>query len=148
VSVVVSPRLRRLVVQRAHGVCEYCLIHQEDAYFPFHVDHIISRKQRGPTTEANLALACLRCNVAKGTDIGAIAGRPPRLVRLFHPREDAWGGHFRLTSARIVPLTDIAEATNQLLGLNASDRLILRRALIKAGRYPSAEALAYITGDS
>jgi hypothetical protein len=148
VSVVVSPRLRRLVVQRAHGVCEYCLIHQEDAYFSFHVDHIISRKQRGPTTEANLALACLRCNVAKGTDIGAIAGRPPRLVRLFHPREDAWGGHFRLTSARIVPLTDIAEATTQLLGLNASDRLILRRALIKAGRYPSAEALAYMTGDS
>ena len=147
-SVVVSPRLRRLVVQRAHGVCEYCLIHQEDAYFSFHVDHIISRKQRGPTTEANLALACLRCNVAKGTDIGAIAGRPPRLVRLFHPREDAWGGHFRLTSARIVPLTDIAEATTQLLGLNASDRLILRRALIKAGRYPSAEALAYMTGDS
>lgn len=145
---VVSPRLRRLVTQRAHGVCEYCLIHQEDAYFSFHVDHIISRKQRGPTTDANLALACLRCNVAKGTDIGAIAGRPPRLVRLFHPREDAWVGHFRLTSARIVPLTDIAEATIQLLGLNASDRLILRRALIKAGRYPSAEALAYLRGDS
>ena len=143
-SVAVSARLRRLVVQRAHGVCEYCLIHQSDTYFSFHVDHIISRKQRGPTTEANLALACLRCNVAKGTDIGAFAGRPPRLVRLFHPREDSWIKHFRLTSARIVPLTDTAEATIQLSGLNASDRLILRRALVKASRYPSAEALAYL----
>lgn len=143
-SAAVSPRLRRLVVQRAHGACEYCLIHQEDAYLSFHVDHIISRKQRGPTTEANLALACLRCNVAKGTDIGAIAGRPPHLVRLFHPREDAWIEHFRLASARIIPLTNIAEATIRLLGLNASDRLILRRALVKASRYPSPQALAYL----
>lgn len=63
----VSARLRRLVAQRAQGLCEYCLIHQVDAHFTFQVDHVVSRKQRGPTTAANLALACLRCNVAKGT---------------------------------------------------------------------------------
>lgn len=140
----VSVRLRRLVIQRANGLCEYCLIHQEDAHFSFHVDHIISRKQRGPTNEANLALACLRCNVAKGTDPGAFIGRPRRLVRLFHPRQDRWEDHFRLSSARIVPLTEVAEATVQLLNLNAGDRLLLRRTLIKAGRYPSLEALAHL----
>lgn len=138
----VSAKLRRLVVCRAQGLCEYCLIHQDDAHFTFQVDHVVSRKQRGPTTAANLALACLRCNVAKGTDPGAMIGRPRRLVRLFHPRQDRWSDHFRLSTARIVPLTEIGKATVQLLALNAGDRLTLRRALIKVGRYPSAEALA------
>ena len=141
----IPTRLRRLVLTRATGLCEYCLIHQEDAHFSFHVDHIISRKQHGPTTAGNLALACLRCNVAKGTDPGAFIGRPRRLVRLYHPRQDRWAEHFRIASARIVPLTEVGEATVQLLDLNASDRLLLRRVLIKAGRYPSIEALAYIS---
>jgi hypothetical protein len=144
VSELVSARLRRLVIQRANHLCEYCLIHQEDAHFSFHVDHIISRKQRGPTTSANLALACLRCNVAKGTDPGAMIGRPRRLVRLFHPRMERWSEHFRFAAARIIPLTEVGEATVQLLNLNAGDRLLLRRTLIKCGRYPSLEALAYL----
>lgn len=140
----VSVRLRRLVIQRAHEICEYCLIHQEDACFSFHIDHIVSRKQRGPTSSSNLALSCLRCNVAKGTDPGAYIGRPPRLVRLYHPRHDRWDENFRLAAARIVPVSDVGEATIRLLDLNAPDRILLRRTLIKAGRYPSIEALAYL----
>lgn len=140
----ISAALRRLVTGRARGLCEYCLIHQDDAHFSFHVDHIISRKHRGPSSEGNLALSCLRCNVAKGTDVGALAGRDRSFVRLFHPREDSWPEHFRLASARIVPLTQIGAATAQLLALNASDRLLLRRALVAASRYPSAEARAYL----
>jgi hypothetical protein len=146
VSESVSARLRRLVFQRAQGVCEYCLIHQTDAAFSFQVDHIISRKQRGPTKAANLALACLRCNVAKGTDPGAFVGRPPRLVSLYHPRLHCWSDHFRLNGARIMPLTDHGAATVQLLDLNSADRLLLRRTLIKVGRYPSLEALAITRG--
>ena len=72
----VTARLRRLVFDRVSGLCEYCLIHRSDAHFSFQVDHIISRKQGGPTKAANLALACLRCNVAKGTDPAAYIGRP------------------------------------------------------------------------
>lgn len=136
--------LRRLVIERASSLCEYCLLHQEDAQFRFHVDHIISRKHRGATTAANLALACLRCNVAKGTDVGAFTRRPRRLVRFYHPRQDWWIDHFRLNGVRILPLTDIGEATVQLLDLNGIDRLLLRRALAKAGRYPSLEALTYL----
>ncbi len=143
-SKAVSAPLRRLVVQRANSLCEYCLIHQVDAYLPFQVDHIISRKQRGPTLSSNLALACLRCNVAKGTDPGAFIGQPRRLVRLYHPREDHWRAHFRIEVARILPLTDVGEASVQLLNLNAGDRLLLRRTLIKAGRYPSVEAIAHL----
>ena len=140
----VSARLRRLVIQRAHGICEYCLIHQSDACFSFHVDHIVSRKQRGPTNSANLALACLRCNVAKGTDVGALIGRPPRLVRLYHPRKDRWDQHFRLAAARIIPLSEEGEATIRLLDLNAADRMLLRKTLINARRYLSDEAIAYL----
>jgi len=142
----VSMRLRRLVTHRAHGICEYCLIHQTDACFSFHIDHIVSRKQRGPTLAENLALSCLRCNVAKGTDPGTFIGHPPRLVRLYHPRLDHWVHHFQLAGARIVPLSDVGDATVRLLQLNAADRLLLRKILIKAARYPSIEAMAYLRG--
>lgn len=136
----VPARLRRTVIERAMGVCEYCLIHQSDAAFAFQMDHIVSRKHHGPTVASNLALACLRCNVAKGTDAGALVGRPSRLVRHYHPRRDTWGEHFRLKAARIEPLTAEGAATVRLLDLNGADRLLLRRALIKAGRYPCTEA--------
>jgi hypothetical protein len=122
----------------------FCLIHQSDAWFSFHIDHIISRKHRGPTNPGNLALACLRCNVAKGTDVGTLIARPPRLVRLYHPRKDRWNQHFRLAAARILPLSEEGEATIRLLDLNAADRLLLRKTLIKAGRYPSFEAQDYL----
>ena len=80
----------------------------------------------------------------KGTDVGAFISRPRRLVRFYHPRQDRWSEHFRLSGVRIVPLTDIGEATVQLLDLNGSDRLLLRRALAKAGRYLSLEAMEYL----
>ncbi len=140
----IPARLRRLVFERATGLCEYCLIHQSDAHFTFPVDHIISRKHRGPSTAVNLALSCLRCNVAKGTDLGALVSRLRLLVRIYHPRQDRWSDHFRLNGARIVPLTNIGEATVQLLDLNSAGRLLLRRTLAKAGRYPSLEALTYL----
>ena len=140
----ISAAMRRLVFKKANGLCEYCLIYQDDAHFTFQVDHVISRKHKGLTSAANLALSCLRCNVAKGTDVGAFVGRPRQITRLYHPREDTWTDHFRLAGARIVALSKIGDATVQLLELNAADRLLLRRALLKGGRYPTVEALAYL----
>jgi hypothetical protein len=61
-----------------------------------------------------------------------------------HPRQDRWDQHFRLAAARIVPLSDEGESTVRLLDLNATDHLLLRKTLIKAARYPSIEALAYL----
>jgi 5-methylcytosine-specific restriction endonuclease McrA len=58
----ISEAFRRLVVARAEGLCEYCLIHEEDTYFGCEVDHIISRKHGGPTEPDNLAFACSFCN--------------------------------------------------------------------------------------
>ena len=50
----VSAELRRLVAQRAEGLCEYCLIHESDTFFGCQVDHIISEKHGGQTAPENL----------------------------------------------------------------------------------------------
>lgn len=59
-------KLRRLVIQRAAGRCEYCGLSQQGQEATFHVDHIIPRSQEGTTTEDNLALACISCSLRKG----------------------------------------------------------------------------------
>jgi 5-methylcytosine-specific restriction endonuclease McrA len=54
--------LREFIKQRANHCCEYCRLPQEYDVLPFQVDHIISRKHRGSSDQANLALACYNCN--------------------------------------------------------------------------------------
>jgi hypothetical protein len=83
-----SPDLRRLVAQRADGLCEYCLISESDRPSGCQVDHIISLKHGGETTAENLAYACLYCNLNKGTDLGSIIWRIGELERFFNPRRD------------------------------------------------------------
>ena len=138
----VSERLRRQVAERAYHVCEYCLIHGDDTFWGCQVDHIISRKHSGPTAPDNLAWACAYCNNAKGSDLGTLVGNPPRLVRLFHPRTDRWGGCFQLNRVRIDPANAIGEATVKLLHLNEAARLRERETLAETGHYPRIEALA------
>lgn len=64
----VSAALRRLVAVRADALCEYCLMHEDDAVFGCEFDHIISEKHGGATDAENLAYACAFCNRAKGSD--------------------------------------------------------------------------------
>ena len=61
---------REIVIDKANGICEYCLIAEADGYFRFQIDHVISLKHGGPSTIENLALACIFCNSYKGSDIG------------------------------------------------------------------------------
>lgn len=135
-------QLRRLVAERAYHVCEYCLIHEDDTFWGCQVDHIISRRHEGPSTAENLAFACFWCNNRKGTDVAALVGQPPRPVRLFHPREDRWFGHFALDQVRIEPHSEVGEATVKHLSLNESARLKERLTLADTGRYPTIEAMA------
>ena len=76
----ISSALRRRVSDRASGLCEYCLLHHRDAWFGHQMDHIISRKHGGGTTFANLALACMDCNLAKGSDLGSLTSRGGKLI--------------------------------------------------------------------
>ncbi len=52
--------LRRLVAERGHHRCKYCRLSTIDSFFAFHIDHIISWKHGGATTEDNLAYASLK----------------------------------------------------------------------------------------
>jgi len=134
--------LRKRVADRAYHVCEYCLIHEDDVFWGFETDHIISRKHDGPTTFDNLAWACASCNRNKGTNIATLLGGPPRLVRLFHPRRDLWSEHFILQKVEIESLSEVGMAASKVLKLNEDIRLKERRSLAQSGRYPTVEALA------
>ncbi|AFZ20780.1 HNH endonuclease [Allocoleopsis franciscana] len=136
----ISEQLRHLVAERADRICEYCLIAEADRSSSYQVDHIISVKHGGVTTEDNLAYACIFCNLQKGTDLGSIVWRTGELVRFFNPRRDFWGEHFRLDEAVIQPLTDIGEVTTRILEFNNEDRILDRQTLIEVGRYPSPAA--------
>lgn len=106
-------------------------------------------KHGGLTHEENLAYACLTCNRNKGSDISSIVPGTDERVRFFNPRTDRWPDYFRLAldGVTIVPLSAIGEATVRILGLNNSERLLEREALIQAGRYPTPPARKRIQGD-
>jgi hypothetical protein len=144
----ISADLRRLAMERADNLCEYCLIHENDTFFGCEVDHIISEKHSGPTHADNLAYACFSCNRAKGSDIGSIIWRTGDLVRFFNPRTDLWAKHFALSVITIMPLTDIGEVTSSILDFNNNDRLLERETMQNAGRYPSPAALKRISETS
>ncbi len=140
----INAELRRLVINRADSLCEYCFIPDEDG-LSFQIDHIISLKHGGSTTEDNLAYSCVFCNLNKGTDLGSIVWQTGELVRFFNPRRDFWGEHFRLDGNAIQSLTDIGEVTVRILDFNHDERILERQELIEIGRYPSAPALRRMT---
>lgn len=80
--------LRRFVEEQSNGICEYCLIDENDTILGCQVDHIISEKHGGPTTAENLAYACTFCNRFKGTDVGSIDWENNEFSRFFNPRID------------------------------------------------------------
>jgi len=141
----ISPETRLIVARRANHVCEYCLIAEQDAYFRFQVEHIISGKHGGSSEIDNLALSCVFCNRFKGSDIASVVLGQDQLVRLYHPRNDRWRNHFRLDGVIIEPLSQIAEATIRILQMNHDDQILERLTLKRRGRYPSEAARLLIT---
>ena len=131
----VPAALRRLVVERAGNRCEYCLFPQAASLFALEIEHIIAEKHRGETIAENLALACPHCNRLKGSDLGSIDAENNRLTPLFHPRQQQWTEHFRLSGAEISPLTAEGRVTVFLLQFNHPDRLAERQILIASGQF-------------
>jgi len=132
----IPTHLRRLVINRAGGRCEYCLIHQDDRPETHPIDHVIALKHGGQTAEENLALACVICNGNKGSDLATVDPLSGEIVLLFNPRAQDWDDHFELSGAQITGRTAIGRATVALLRLNDDERLSYRQSLIDAGRYP------------
>jgi hypothetical protein len=132
----VSNELRRLIVERAGGCCEYCLLSREDTGSKFHVEHIIATSHEGKTVAENLCLSCAKCNLFKGVNIAAADPETGEPTFMFHPRRQQWSDHFHLDGALIVPLTPEGRVTVFLLRLNDPVRVEQRILLIEAGRYP------------
>lgn len=132
----VNPALRRLVIERAAGCCEYCRLPKEDNTFPFAIDHIISTKHGGETAENKLVLSCAARNSYKGSDIALIDWATGQAIFLFHPRTQLWNDHFSLNETLIIPAAAEARVTIRLLRLNSAERLALRRILHAPGTYP------------
>ena len=132
----ISLELREVIRQRARGRCEYCQLHDDDAGLRHQPDHIVAVKHRGATVESNLAYSCAMCNSFKGTDLSSIDRETELLVRLFNPRIDVWSSHFEIVGGRIVGRTPEGRVTAELLQMNRSDMVRLRRLLAAIGRFP------------
>lgn len=130
--VYIPESLRKIVIRRAHHRCEYCCISAEDAFFPFHIDHILSIKHGGETIAANLAYACQICNWNKGSDIATFLDNLRNPIRFFNPRIDIWDDHFEIdTTGFISEKTRIGAATLKIFDLNQPDSIIERREMIR-----------------
>ena len=129
--------VRQLVRTRAGNRCEYCRLPQSAAEATFHVEHIIAEQHALPGADdpSNLALACSRCNLHKGTNLSSVDTETTAIVPLFHPRHDRWSEHFRLQGAEIVGVTPTGRATVRLLKMNARRRVELRATLLAAGEF-------------
>jgi 5-methylcytosine-specific restriction endonuclease McrA len=128
--------LTRLVWQRAAGRCEYCQVPQAADDATFEIDHIRSRKHRGPTVAGNLCLSCYYCNSFKGSDLTSFDEKTRKITPLFNPRRNKWATHFRWQGATLVGRTAIGRVTVALLRINDEYRVELRESLIDEGAFP------------
>ncbi len=124
------------VRKRAGGCCEYCQVPQVFDRLPFHIDHVIARKHRGPSRASNLCLACFACNNHKGPNVGGIDPKTRILAQLFNPRRHSWHRHFRWAGPVLIGKTPIGRATVVVLEINLPQRVAFRQGLIDEGVFP------------
>ncbi|HUY89114.1 MAG TPA: HNH endonuclease [Pirellulales bacterium] len=118
---------RRFVRERAENRCEYCGLRQEHSPLAnLQNEHILPKKHGGGDDAENLALACIDCNLHKGTNLAGIDPQTGKVAAVFNPRKQLWSDHFEWQGAWIVGLTPIGRATVAVLDLNDEPRLELR----------------------
>ena len=123
----VTAALRRSVIERARGKCEYCTLHQDFSIYTHEIDHTIATKHGGRTVLENLALACLSCNRHKGSDLTSFDPETGEVTRLFDSRSQVWSEHFELDRGRIRGLTAIGRTTVILLKFNTTTAVLNRQ---------------------
>jgi 5-methylcytosine-specific restriction endonuclease McrA len=130
--------MRREVIKRARGLCEYCRTDSDFSDSPFDVEHIVPVSQKGVTELENLALACHGCNLNKSDKTEFFDAVSGKLSRLFNPREDIWEEHFGWTQNYliVVGLTAVGRVTVELLELNRKGLINQRRLLYIFGQHP------------
>jgi hypothetical protein len=135
----VPEAVRRRVIRRAQGRCEYCGLSQEGQEATFHIDHIIPRAADGRTVPENLALACVSCSLRKAARQTAIDPQSGTEVSLYNPRRDSWHEHFQWEGISLVGQTAIGRATVEALRMNRPLVLAIRGEETALGRHPPPE---------
>ena len=133
-SAYVPEFLKRLVRRRAENRCEYCLLAQAGQEATFHIDHIRPLSEGGETNADNLALACVSCSLRKGAKEFAIDPKTGTRVNIFNPRIERWERHFRWEGLKIKGLTNTGRATVEMLNMNRTLIIAIRREELLAGR--------------
>jgi len=137
VSPYIPATLIKEVRGRARAACEYCLLPQNSQEATFHIDHIVPRLAGGKTESANLALACVTCSLRKAAKLDAIDPQTHETVGLFHPREQIWSEHIKLTDEFLFEgLTPTGRASIESLGMNRTAIVSIRKELNFLGRFP------------
>ena len=131
----IPAELRRLVLRRAAGRCEYCELAQEGQEATFHIDHVVPVAAGGQTSLDNLALACVSCSLRKAARQTARDPQTGREVVLFNPRLDNWDEHFQWQGVRLVGRTEIGRTTIEALAMNRAVILAIRQEEAVLGRH-------------
>lgn len=125
---------QRRVRLRAGNRCEYCGIPQAGQEASFHVDHVRPRRDGGPTTLDNLALACVSCSLRKGARTEARDPGTGEVARIFNPRAHVWEEHFDLTAIfEILGKTATGRASVELLQMNRPVAVEIRQRVARRG---------------
>jgi HNH endonuclease len=134
----ISVELRRLVSDRAAGYCEYCKFPVRFALESMEIDHSFPVSLGGKTIAENLALACHGCNQNKQNRIEALDLVSSTIVEIYNPRAMVWEEHFGWSqdTTLIVGKTPTGRVTVQILKMNRSGLINLRRVLERSGDHP------------
>jgi 5-methylcytosine-specific restriction endonuclease McrA len=123
----VGARTRAQVRDRAHNTCEYCQLRQDDSPLAaLHIEHIVPKIHGGTDDPDNLALACIDCNLHKGTNLTGIDPQTNEVTELFHPRRQNWDDHFEWRGTHLVGKTAVGRTTVRVLNMNSEDQIALR----------------------
>ena len=120
----IDQQTRREVRRRAGDRCEYC--HLPEAQSPvakLQLEHVLPKKHGGGDDLANLALACIDCNLHKGANLTGIDPVTDHVVELFNPRRQQWDAHFAWNGCLIVALSATGRATIRVLDINSEHRV-------------------------
>ena len=130
--------LRRQVADEAQHRCGYCLMAEHVVGMPMELDHLIPESLGGATQADNLWLACPGCNARKADRVLGIDPITGQSVRLFDPRRQSWGQHFRWVAdgTLIEGMTPAGRATVVTLQLNRSVLVSARQAWVAGGWHP------------
>jgi 5-methylcytosine-specific restriction endonuclease McrA len=118
---------RHQVRQRAGHRCEYCqLTEAQSPVAKLQIEHIMPKKHGGSDDLANLALACIDCNLRKGANLTGIDPDTGQVIELFNPRSQRWAEHFAWNGCHVVGLSAIGRTTIRVLDINSEDRIRVR----------------------